>query len=164
MGVNSHLTSELGGNCYLTSKMGVNSNLTYETWVNSNLTSATANSGTPHMNCSLKRYEQTFHQSGGLGAQQPCRGARVPRDKPIFIRYDSMYAAHFATGIWKAKKHKPMAAAARRAWARLKRSREGRAWMAHVKGHAGNLWNERERTDRAGQGRVGKSFKRYESA
>ena len=71
-----------------------------------------------------------------------------------------MYAAHIATGLWKAKKHKPMAAVARQAWARLKQSREGRAWMDHVKGHSGQQWNER--ADRlAGQGRLGKQVKRY---
>ena len=85
---------------------------------------------------------------------------RLAQGKPVCIRYDSMYAAHIATGLWKAKKHKPMAAAARQAWARLKRSREGQAWMAHVKGHTGNQWNER--ADRlAAQGRGGKSIKRY---
>ena len=85
---------------------------------------------------------------------------RLAFGQPVCIRYDSMYAAHIATGIWKAKKHKPMAQAARQAWARLKRSKEGRAWMKHVRGHTGNQWNER--ADRlAGQGRGGKSVKRY---
>ena len=85
---------------------------------------------------------------------------RLAFGKPVCIRYDSMYAAHIATGIWKAKKHKPMARAARQAWARLKRSKEGRAWMKHVRGHTGNQWNER--ADRlADQGRGGKSVKRY---
>ena len=85
---------------------------------------------------------------------------RLAQGKSVCIRYDSMYAAHIATGLWKAKKHKPMAATARQAWARLKRSREGQAWMAHVKGHTGNRWNER--ADRlAAQGRGGKSIKRY---
>lgn len=85
---------------------------------------------------------------------------RLACGKPICIRYDSMYAAHIATGIWKAKKHKPMAQAARQAWARLKRSKEGRAWMKHVRGHTGNQWNEHA-DSLAGQGRGGKSVKRY---
>ena len=62
---------------------------------------------------------------------------RLGYGKPVCIRYDSMYAAHIATGIWKAKKHKPMAQAARQAWARLKRSKEGRAWMKHVRESTG---------------------------
>ena len=95
-----------------------------------------------------------------LGAVNWAHANRLAQGKPVCIRYDSMYAAHIATGLWKAKKHKPMAAAARQAWARLKRSREGQAWMAHVKGHTGNQWNER--ADRlAAQGRGGKSIKRY---
>ena len=86
---------------------------------------------------------------------------RLATDKPICIRYDSKYAAHIATGIWKAKKHKPMARAARQAWARLKRSKEGKVWMAHVRGHRGNRWNER--ADKlASQGRTsGKTIKLY---
>ena len=43
---------------------------------------------------------------------------RLAGGKPVCIRYDSMYVAHIATGIWKAKKHKPMAQAARQACGR----------------------------------------------
>ena len=56
----------------------------------------------------------------------------VARDKPICIRYNSEYAARIATGTWKAKKHKAMAEEARQAWAQLKRTTGGRAWMRHV--------------------------------
>ena len=52
--------------------------------------------------------------------------------RPICIRYNSEYAARISTGAWKAKKHKPMAEEARRAWARLKSERGGRVWMRHV--------------------------------
>ena len=54
------------------------------------------------------------------------------RDKPICVRYNSEYAARIATGAWKAKKHKAMAEEARQAWAQLKRTSGGRAWMRHV--------------------------------
>ena len=54
------------------------------------------------------------------------------RDKPICIRSNSEYAARIATGAWKAKKHKAMAEEARQAWAQLKRTSGGRAWMRHV--------------------------------
>ena len=39
--------------------------------------------------------------------------------RPICIRYNSEYAARIATGAWKAKKHKAMAAEARQSWAKL---------------------------------------------
>ena len=52
--------------------------------------------------------------------------------RPICIRYNSEYAARISTGAWRAKKHKPMAAEARHAWAQLQRSRGGRVWMRHV--------------------------------
>ena len=56
----------------------------------------------------------------------------MARDKPICVRYNSEYAARIATGAWKAKKHKAMAEEARQAWAQLKRTSGGRAWMRHV--------------------------------
>ena len=40
--------------------------------------------------------------------------------------------ACICTGTWKAKKHKAMAEEARCAWAQLKHSSGGRAWMRHV--------------------------------
>ena len=62
--------------------------------------------------------------------------------RPICMRYDSMYAAHIATGVWRAKKHKAMAEEARQEWTRLKRATGGRLWMAHVRGHSGHEWND----------------------
>ena len=47
------------------------------------------------------------------------------------LRYKYEYAARIATGAWKAKKHKAMAAEAQRAWHSLKKSNGGRAWMRH---------------------------------
>ena len=54
--------------------------------------------------------------------------------RPVCIRYSSEYAARIATGAWKAKKHKAMAAEARRAWAALKRTNSGQVWMRHASG------------------------------
>jgi hypothetical protein len=39
-----------------------------------------------------------------------------------------------ASGTWKAKKHKAMAAEARHAWALLKKRLGDRVWLRHVKG------------------------------
>ena len=47
------------------------------------------------------------------------------KGRPICIRYNSEYAARISTGAWKAKKHKPMAEEARRAWAQLKTGARG---------------------------------------
>ena len=54
------------------------------------------------------------------------------RGKPICIRYYSEYAARVATGTWKAKKHKGVAEEAKRAWAQLKQTSGGKAWMQHA--------------------------------
>ena len=61
---------------------------------------------------------------------------------PVCMRYDSVYAAMIATGVWRAKKHKEMAAAARQAWATLMKRTRGRLWLKHVKGHSGHTWND----------------------
>ena len=58
------------------------------------------------------------------------------------MRYDSKYASHVASGAWRARKHKPLAAAARRAWDRMRKIAKGRLWMKHVKGHSGDKWND----------------------
>ena len=60
--------------------------------------------------------------------------------KPVCIRYNSEYAARVATGAWRAKKHKETAAAAQRAWKRLRERKAGRVWMRHTPRTAGP-WN-----------------------
>ena len=53
--------------------------------------------------------------------------------KPVCIRYSSEYAARIASGAWRAKKHKPMAAEARRAWHALRKLKGGdNVWMQHA--------------------------------
>ena len=59
------------------------------------------------------------------------------------MRYDSLYAAMVASGTWKAKKHKAMAAEARLAWAALKKRLGESVWLRHVKGHSGHWWNDK---------------------
>ena len=41
--------------------------------------------------------------------------------RPVCVRYSNAYGAMIASGTWKAKKHKAMAAEARAAWQTLKR-------------------------------------------
>ena len=83
--------------------------------------------------------------------------AQIPtmsRTRPVCMRYDSTYAAMIASGVWRAKKHKEMAAEAQRAWATLMKSTAGQLWMKHVKGHSNQHWNDW--ADRlANQGRHG---------
>jgi ribonuclease HI len=57
------------------------------------------------------------------------------------MRYDSMYAAMIASGVWRAKKHKLLAAEAQRAWMALKDKLGEAVWLRHVKGHSGHEWN-----------------------
>jgi ribonuclease HI len=84
-------------------------------------------------------------------AQQPL----LSTARPVCVRYDSVYAAMVASGTWRAKKHKEMAAEAQRAWAALMKKTQGKLWLKHVKGHSGHQWNNR--ADRlADDGRHGK--------
>ena len=70
------------------------------------------------------------------------RWARHAHHGPNVMRYDSTYAAHIATGVWRPKKHKAAAAEAVKAWAVLKGQGRG-LWLKHVKGHSGHRWNDR---------------------
>ena len=82
------------------------------------------------------------------------RTSAQARGRPICIRYDSRYAAMIASGSWKAKKHKEMAANAREQWGALRKKIGKRLWIRHVKGHSGHRWNHR--ADRlADDGRMG---------
>ena len=61
--------------------------------------------------------------------------------RPICMRYDSCYAAMIASGSWKAKAHKELAAEARAAWTALRQRTDNRLWMRHVRGHSNHKWN-----------------------
>ena len=65
------------------------------------------------------------------------------------MRYTSEYCARIATGAWKAKKHKKVAAEARTAWKELKKSNGGQVWMQHDKSHKAKSLAERGRTGKA---------------
>ena len=71
------------------------------------------------------------------------RCSSIAQGRAVCMRYDSKYASHIASGAWRAKRHKKLAAEARQQWAALRKSRRGRLWMRHVKGHSGHTWNER---------------------
>ena len=66
-------------------------------------------------------------------ALQWSSSSTAARGRPVCVRYTTEYAARIATGAWKAKKHKAVAAEARGAWARLQHVSGSRAWMQHVK-------------------------------
>ena len=59
----------------------------------------------------------------------------------IVMRYDSLYAAMIASGVWRAKKHRLLAAEAQHAWRELKSRLGEHVWLRHVKGHSGLEWN-----------------------
>ena len=65
-------------------------------------------------------------------ALQWARNYGIAQRRPVVVRYENPYAAHIATGAWKARKHKAMAEEAQRAWAALKRANGGRVWMKHA--------------------------------
>ena len=60
------------------------------------------------------------------------RDLEINNNTPICIRYSNEYAANVATGVWRAKKHKQAAEAARRAWGTLRRQQRNRVWMSHT--------------------------------
>ena len=47
------------------------------------------------------------------------------------------------TNVWRAKKHKALAAVARAEWQRARVALKGKLWLRHVKGHSGHKWNDR---------------------
>ena len=65
------------------------------------------------------------------------------RGRAALIRYDSKYAAMITTSVWRARKHKKLAAVARDEWQRARTALKGRLWLKHVKGHSGHRWNDR---------------------
>ena len=71
--------------------------------------------------------------------------ARHPaaRGRPVCMRYDSVYAAMIASGTWKPKCHRALAAEAREAWDDLYKITSARLWMRHVRGHSKHEWNDR---------------------
>ena len=74
--------------------------------------------------------------------------------RPVLIRFDSKYAACITCATWRARKHKPLAAAARAVWRNLHTALKGKLWLKHVKGHSGHRWNDRA-DGLADEGRLG---------
>jgi ribonuclease HI len=56
----------------------------------------------------------------------------LARGRPVCIRYNEEYAVRVGTGAWRAKKHKPLAAATRLAWRRLQKQKAGHVWIKHA--------------------------------
>ena len=52
--------------------------------------------------------------------------------RAVLLRYVSEYAANVATGLWKPRKHRPMAAAAQRAFNALRKQTGGAVWLQHA--------------------------------
>ena len=85
------------------------------------------------------------HYDASLNLQW-ARRFRDAQGRPINMRYTSEYCARIATGAWKAKKHKKVAAEARTAWKELRKSNGGQVWMQHDKSHKAKSLAERGRT------------------
>ena len=62
---------------------------------------------------------------------------------PVVLRYDSKYAALITTGVYKAKKNKPLVRSAQKEWKLTVAFKRDRLWLRHVKGHSGHRWNDR---------------------
>ena len=48
-----------------------------------------------------------------------------------------------ASGSWKARKHKALAAEAHAAWTDLRKHTNNQLWIRHVRGHSRHRWNNR---------------------
>jgi ribonuclease HI len=90
-------------------------------------------------------------------ALQWARSSHLTKSRAIVIRFDSAYASMIASGSWKAKKHKDLAAEARAAWTDLRKHTNNNLWLRHVRGHSGHAWNDRA-DHLASQGRQGQSI------
>ena len=62
-------------------------------------------------------------------------------DDPVLIRLDSQYAGNIATGAWRAKANRELAARVQSVWNEVASQRE-LSWN-HVRAHRGHRWNER---------------------
>ena len=62
-------------------------------------------------------------------------------EDPVCIRLDSQYAGNIATGAWKAKANRELAARVQSVWNEVASQRE-LSWN-HVRAHRGHRWNER---------------------
>ena len=71
---------------------------------------------------------------------------------PLVIRYTNEYAAAVATGLWKPRKHKEMAAKAKRAWEQLRQQRDGTVYIQHAP--AAQQWAAKA-ADLAARGKTG---------
>ena len=62
-------------------------------------------------------------------------------EDPVRIRLDSQYAGNIATGAWRAKANRELAARVQSVWDEVASQRE-LSWD-HVRAHRGHRWNER---------------------
>ena len=62
-------------------------------------------------------------------------------DDAVLIRLDSQYAGNIATGAWRAKANRELAARVQSVWNEVASQRE-LSW-SHVRAHRGHRWNER---------------------
>ena len=62
-------------------------------------------------------------------------------EDPVCIRLDSQYAGNIATGAWKAKANRELAARVQSVWNEVASQRD-LSWN-HVRAHRGHRWNER---------------------
>ena len=74
--------------------------------------------------------------------------------RPVCVRYSNAYGAMIASGTWRAKKHKAMAAEARAAWKALKRQIGEQLWLRHVVKPGEHQW-ARGANVLAGRGKQG---------
>ena len=88
-----------------------------------------------------------------------CEWALGPegRGAPAIIRYTNEYAANVATGLWRPRKHRPMAAAAQLAFRTLRERRGGNVWIEHVKQDQRWAAMARDHATRAKGGENGRS-------
>ena len=96
--------------------------------------------------CSRTKQEQASNNTAELEAQIEAIAwlrdtTNVPRDTPVKLRPDSLYAQNIMIGKTQPKKNRELAVKARNAWRDLKTFKKGRAHCMHVRSHQLNSWN-----------------------
>ena len=96
--------------------------------------------------CARTTLERASNNSAELEAQIEAIAwlrdtTNVPRNVPVELRPDSLYAQNIMNGTAQVRVNRELALKARKAWRDLKNFKRGKATCKHVRSHQLNVWN-----------------------